>query len=257
MIFSLISGSSGNSTLIVQDSTLVLLDCGTSGKKLSQAIESLGYSCSDIAAILITHEHSDHISGAGIMSRRFDIPIYTTAETFNAINIGSIKDENIRTISPGKEFDINGIGVKPYSISHDAANPVGYSFELKEGKFSSLTDTGIVTPEIYSYIKDSKYMILESNHDVDMLQFGRYPYQLKRRILSDIGHLSNNYAAKMAVKMLESGTEHIMLGHLSQENNTPEIAYKTTENALTQNGSIIGKDITLSVANRYDITRLS
>lgn len=257
MIFSLISGSSGNSTLIVQDNALILLDCGASGKKLTQAIESLGFSCSDISAILLTHEHSDHINGAGIMSRRFDIPIYTTAETLDATNIGSIKDSNIHTVSPGKDFEINGVGVMPFSISHDAANPIGFSFALNEGKFSSVTDTGVITQDIYKQVCDSKYLILESNHDVDMLQFGNYPYQLKRRILSETGHLSNNYAAKIAVKMMENGAEHIMLGHLSQENNTPEIAYKTTENALTAKGGIIGKDINLSVASRYGITRLS
>ena len=144
----------------------------------------------------------------------------------------------------------------PFSISHDAANPVGYTFNLKEGKFSSLTDTGIITQDIYNHVWDSKFLMLESNHDVDMLQYGNYPYQLKRRILGKTGHLSNNTAASMAVKMMENGTEHIMLSHLSDENNTPEIAYKTTENAICQNGGIIGKDITLSVANRYDITRL-
>lgn len=256
MIFSLLSGSSGNSTLIVQNNTMILLDCGASGKKLSQAIEALGFSCSDINAILLTHEHTDHISGAGIMSRRFDIPIYATPETFNAMNVGPIKDGNINTVTPGKEFSVGEIGILPFSISHDAANPVGYSFYLESGKFSSLTDTGVITQEIYDSVQDSKYLILESNHDVDMLQFGNYPYPLKRRILGKTGHLSNNTAAAMAAKMMENGAEHIMLGHLSNENNTPEIAYKTTENVLNQKGGIIGKDIALSVAKRYEITRL-
>lgn len=256
MIFSLISGSSGNSTLIVQDNTIILLDCGASGKRLSQAIEALGFCCSDIDAILLTHEHTDHISGAGILSRRFDIPIYATAETFDAMNIGPLKDNNINTVTAGEEISVGEIGIVPFCISHDAANPVGYTFALKEGKFSSLTDTGIITQDIYDHVCDSKYLILESNHDVDMLQFGSYPYPLKRRILSKIGHLSNNTAAAMAAKMMENGTERIMLGHLSNENNTPEIAYKTTENAINEKGGIIGKDIILSVAKRYEITRL-
>ena len=256
MIFSLISGSSGNSTLIIQENTIILLDCGTSGKKLTQAIESLGFSCNDINAILLTHEHIDHIKGAGILSRRFDIPIYATEETFSKMDIGPLNDNNINTITPDKEIIIGDTSVVPFSISHDAANPVGYTFNLKEGKFSSLTDTGIITQDIYNHVWDSKFLMLESNHDVDMLQYGNYPYQLKRRILGKTGHLSNNIAASMAVKMMENGAEHIMLSHLSNENNTPEIAYKTTENALCQKGGIIGKDITLSVANRYDITRL-
>lgn len=257
MVFSLVSGSSGNSTLIAQDNTIILLDCGVSGKKITQAVETLGYSCSNINAILLTHEHTDHIKGAGIISRRFDIPIYATSETFNAMDIGPLKDENINIITPNTEIAIDDISFTPFSISHDAADPVGYTFNLKEGKFSSLTDTGVITQDIYNHVYDSKYLILESNHDVDMLQFGNYPYNLKRRILGRSGHLSNNTAASMAVKMLENGAEHIMLGHLSNENNTPEIAYKTTENALCQSGGIIGKDIKLSVASRDNITRLT
>ncbi len=256
MIFSLMSGSSGNSTLIAEGNTLILLDCGASGKKISQAVESLGYNCSDISAILLTHEHIDHVNGAGILSRRFDIPLYATAETFGAMKIGPVKDGNIRYVNPNEAFEINGVGVSPFKISHDAANPVGYSFSLAEGKFTSLTDTGVITKEIYDEIKDSKYMLLESNHDVDMLQYGNYPYPLKCRILGETGHLSNNTAAAVAAKMMENGAERIILGHLSNENNTPEIAYKTAENALTEKGGIIGKDIFLSVAQRYDITRL-
>lgn len=256
MIFSLISGSSGNATLIVENNTLILLDCGASGKKISQSIESLGFCCADLSAILLTHEHIDHIQGAGILSRRFDIPIYTTKETFSNINIGPIREENIKFVTPNTSVEIGDVLVHPFSISHDAKNPVGYSFDLDAGKFSSLTDTGIITPEIYSAVKDSKYILLESNHDKEMLQFGNYPYPLKQRILGNLGHLSNVVASKMAVKMMENGTEHIMLGHLSNENNTPEIAYKTTENAILEKGGIVGRDVMLSVAKRYEITRL-
>lgn len=256
MIFSLLSGSSGNSTLIVQGDTLILLDGGASGKRLTAAIESLGFSCSDIDAMLITHEHTDHIMGAGVLSRRFDIPIYATAETFSSMNIGPIKNVNINTVVPGEEFAVGEIGVVPFSVSHDAADPVGYCFELFEGKFSSLTDTGVVTTDIYNRICDSRYILLESNHDVDMLQFGGYPYSLKKRILGTKGHLSNNTAAALSARLLENGTERIMLGHLSNENNTPEIAYKTAENAINKAGGIVGRDVLLSVAKRYDITRL-
>ncbi len=256
MIFSLISGSSGNATLISQDNTLILLDCGASGKRISQAIEALGFSCSDINAILVTHEHTDHVSGVGVMSRRFGIPIYATSETFSVMNIGPIKDGNIKLVTPGESFSIGDIGINSFSVSHDAKNPLGYSFELSCGKFSSLTDTGVITQEIYNSVRDSKYILLESNHDTEMLKFGNYPYSLKCRILGKTGHLSNNTSAMMAKKMLENGAERIMLGHLSDENNTPEIAYKTTENAIIDAGGIIGKDLFLSVAKRYEVTRL-
>ncbi len=256
MIVSLISGSSGNATLITQNNTLILLDCGASGKKISQAIESLGFSCADLSAILLTHEHIDHTQGAGILSRRYDLPIYATKETFEGIKLGPIREENINFITPDVPFEIGEILAHPFSISHDAKNPVGYSFDLDIGKFSSLTDTGVITEDIYSSIRDSKFLILESNHDTEMLKFGNYPYPLKQRILSRTGHLSNMTASKLAVKMMENGTECIMLGHLSNENNTPEIAYKTTENAIFEAGGMVDKDIKLSVANRYVATRL-
>ena len=256
MVFSLLSGSSGNATLISENNSLILLDCGASGQKLSMAIESLGFDCRAIDAILLTHEHNDHITGAGVMSRRFDLPVYATQKTFDAMNVGPIKDANINIVEPNKKFSVSDIEIMPFSISHDAADPVGYTFALKDGKFSLLTDTGVITREMYDAVYDSKYMILESNHDVDMLQFGSYPYQLKRRILGKTGHLSNNTAAQMAVKMMENGAEKIMLGHLSNENNTPEIAYKTTENAIVQDGGIVGRDVVISVAARYEITRL-
>lgn len=256
MIASLTSGSSGNSTLITEKNTLILLDCGASGKKISQAIEGLGFSCANISSILLTHEHIDHVLGAGILSRRFNLPIYATKETFENANLGPIREENINYITPDKSFEVGNILIHPFSISHDAKNPVGYSFDLSIGKFSSLTDTGIITEDIYSSIRDSKYMLLESNHDVEMLKFGNYPYPLKQRILSRTGHLSNTTASKVAAKMMENGVEHIMLGHLSNENNTPEIAYKTTENAIIEGGGIINRDIKLSVAKRYESTRL-
>ncbi len=256
MIASLISGSSGNATLITQNNTLILLDCGASGKRISQAIESLGFSCADLSAILITHEHIDHIQGAGILSRRYNLPIYATKETLDSLNLGPIREENINYITPNTPFEVGEILAHPFSISHDAKNPVGYSFDLEIGKFSSLTDTGVITEDIYQAIRDSKYMILESNHDTEMLKFGSYPYPLKQRILSNRGHLSNLTASKVAAKMMENGAKHVMLGHLSNENNTPEIAYKTTENAILEKGGIIGKDINLSVASRYTATRL-
>ncbi len=254
MFLSLISGSSGNASLIKNKDTTILIDCGLSAKRLSLMLDSLDIECKDIDAVLITHEHSDHIAGAGVLSRRFDIPIYATSETHQAMNIGPIKEHNIKTIISDDSFEIGSIGIKTFDISHDAANPVGYSLYDDNKKYSIVTDTGIITDSILNAVSGSDFVMLEANHDIDMLMYGQYPFSLKKRILSDIGHMSNDYASQIAIKLLESNTKNIMLSHLSENNNTPEIAYKTVESALLQYGAKINGDIKLCVANRYEVT---
>ena len=255
MFLSLISGSSGNATLLKHKNTLLLIDCGMSGKKLSEALAELDLTCNDITACLITHEHTDHTKGVGIISRRFNIPLFATSGTFASSELGNISDDAINIITPQNDFEIGDIGISPFSISHDSANPIGFSFFTDCKKLSLATDSGIVTDEMWQSISGSDEIILESNHDTDMLTYGPYPLSLKRRISGDSGHLSNDDAAKICVKLLESGTKKIMLAHLSHENNTPEIAYHTTKNSLENYGAVLGKDITLSVADRYKITR--
>lgn len=254
MFLSLISGSSGNATLIKENNITILTDCGMSGKKLEQTLNSLDMSCTHINAILLTHEHIDHTKGAGIISRRFNIPIYATYGTFKNADLGKIDSENIHIISAKNDFEIGGIGVKPFRLTHDAAEPVGYSFFAGNKKMSIATDIGQMTNEIFEAVSGSDEIILESNHDPDMLMYGGYPISLKRRIAGRLGHLSNTDAAKTALRLLEHGTKKIMLGHLSSENNTPDIAYQTTKNELLAAGAKIGKDIFLSVANRYEVT---
>lgn len=255
MFLSLISGSSGNASLIKNENTTILIDCGLSAKRLCELLKNIDVDPADIDALLITHEHSDHITGAGVMSRRFDIPLYATENTHQAMNIGPIKDYNTKIISPDMQFEIGKFTIKPFCISHDATNPVGYTFNDGNLKYSIVTDTGIITDSILESVYGSDYVMLEANHDVDMLMYGEYPFNLKKRIASDIGHMSNDYAAQAALKLLEGNTKNIMLSHLSNNNNTPEIAYKTVETALTKYGAKVGNDINLCVANRYEVTR--
>lgn len=255
MFLSLISGSSGNASLIKVKNTTILVDCGLSAKRLVDLLNKIDISPDSINALLITHEHSDHVTGAGIISRRFDIPIYATEKTHNVLNIGPVKEHNIKIITPDTKFEIGDFAINPFNISHDAANPVGYSFDDGSLKYSVLTDTGIITDSILKAVSGSDYIMLEANHDVDMLMYGAYPFNLKKRIASDIGHMSNDYAAQVAVKLLESNSKNIMLSHLSNNNNTPEIAYKTVESVLLKHGAKIGSDVNLSVANRYEVTR--
>ncbi len=254
MFLSLVSGSSGNATLITDEQTTILIDCGLSGKKLEAAFASIGRSPKELDAILVTHEHIDHTAGVGVVSRRFDVPVYATAGTYRGMSVGKLADKNIHTIAPEHSFEIGTIGVCPFSISHDANDPVGFSFFVNHKKVSLATDTGTMTDSIKQHILGSEAVILESNHDVDMLLYGSYPYSLKQRILSERGHLSNDDCAKTAVELLQSGTRHILLGHLSNENNTPEIAFRTAVNALRKAGAAIDSDVRLGVARRYEAT---
>ena len=251
---SLISGSSGNATFISDGKTNLLIDCGMSGAKLKEALRTIDVLPESIDAILLTHEHIDHTRGAGVVSRRYNLPIYATEGTHLAADMGNIAEENIKTISEDTYFEIGGIGIKPFAISHDARQPVGFTFFIGNEKYALATDIGKMTQGIIDSITGSKKVLLESNHDIEMLRCGSYPFPLKQRILGEYGHLSNDAAAKTALYLVNRGTEHIMLGHLSKENNRPEIALLETHNLLSQSGVKVGDDMTLQVADRYKPT---
>lgn len=256
MFLSLISGSSGNAALITDSQTRLLVDCGMSGRKLEQCLASIDLSPKDIDAILLTHEHIDHTAGAGVVCRRYGLPLYATAGTFAGMSAGPIPEERIHIIKNDTAFEIGRIGIIPFSISHDANEPVGFRFAVNGKIYAVATDTGIMTDSIRGHLYGADAVLLESNHDLDMLMYGSYPFSLKERIRSARGHLSNDDSARTAVELLRHGTSHIMLGHLSKENNTPEIAYKTAENALVHTGAVLSRDVCLCVAKRSEVTRL-
>ncbi|SEG01039.1 Phosphoribosyl 1,2-cyclic phosphodiesterase [Caloramator fervidus] len=255
---SLYSGSSGNCLYVGTEKTKILIDAGLSGKKIEEGLKQIGINPCDIKAILITHEHEDHIKGAGILSRRFNIPIYANTSTWKAIynSIGQIKHNNIKVFEGYAGFEIGDLFVKPFKIPHDAEEPVGYSFYFKNKKISIATDIGHPCDEVKENIKDSDFILLESNHDVELLKVGPYPYHLKRRILSDRGHLSNEDAAKMILKMINSKIKKIMLGHLSKTNNYPELALRTVISILEMNGIKDGKDLIIDIAHRDRVGRV-
>ena len=200
MFISLISGSSGNATFVSDGTTNLLIDCGMSGKRLDAFLDQIGISCASLDALLLTHEHIDHTRGAGVVSRRHDIPVFATEGTYRAAEIGNIAEKNINIIASGRSFEIGNIGICPFNISHDAAEPVGFNFFVGKEKLTLATDSGEITDEMKKYILGSDEIILESNHDVDLLMYGAYPMPLKRRILSSRGHLSNIDAAKTAAE---------------------------------------------------------
>lgn len=247
---SLFSGSSGNCQFIKTEKTTILVDAGLSGKKIQQEIINIGEDPKKIDAIFITHEHIDHIQGAGILSRRFDIPIYANEKTWEAMNsvIGEIKTHNIKVISDDTE--VGNIFVEAFDISHDSVKPVGYNVYYKDKKISMVTDTGCVNQNIINSIKNSDLLLIESNHDEDMVLIGPYPWPLKRRVLGEFGHMSNDTAGNLITQVIKKGTETVLLGHLSKENNFPLLAYRTVENILVENGIEVNPGVCLDMTYR-------
>ena len=231
MIFcSLYSGSSGNSIFIGDKESKILIDAGMPGKKIDEAMKSIGQDPSKLDGIFITHEHSDHIKGVGIISRKYDVPIYANDKTWAAMesSIGKVKEHNIKVMDRRTSVDIGSLNIKSFIIPHDAISPVGYTVSNGIKQVSVATDFGVFTEEIYSNVKDSEVILLESNHDVNMLKFGPYPYSL------------NGFGKK------------VMLGHLSNTNNHPDLAYQTVLNVIKDKGLKQGEDVILSMASRKE-----
>jgi phosphoribosyl 1,2-cyclic phosphodiesterase len=252
MIFcSLYSGSSGNSIFVSSDNTKLLIDAGMPGKSVESALQEIGENPREIDGIFITHEHSDHVKGVGVLSRRYDIPIYASEGTWNGMSkiIGNIKEYNIKVMHDNN-LSIKDMDISSFKISHDAAEPTGYSLKSNGKKVCIATDLGHFSEEVKQSLYDADVVLLESNHDVEMLKFGPYPYVLKRRVLSDIGHLSNEACGKAIVEVMNDKPKSIVLGHLSKTNNYPELAYQTVVNILNENKINLGKDIILSLADR-------
>lgn len=250
------SGSSGNCHYVEYKDTKLLVDAGLSGKRITTGLNDIDVDAKKLNGILVTHEHSDHIKGVGILSRKYDLPIYVNYETWLAIapKIGKINEANIKIFENDKNYTIGDLSVRPFSISHDAADPVGYLFSDGKEKLSIATDIGYITENIRENVVGSKIVVLESNYDKDMLMMGSYSYALKKRVMSKMGHLSNEDASKFSVDLINNGTEKILFAHLSRENNFPALAYETANHILTENSMKIGKDVELEVLLRDDIS---
>lgn len=202
---SLYSGSSGNSIFIASDNTRVLIDAGLAGKKIDEALKHIGEEASSIDGIFITHEHIDHIKGVGVLSRKYDIPIYANDNTWAVMekNIGKIKEHNIRIMDRRSSIAIKDLEIRSFNIPHDAIAPVGYTVSSGGKNASVVTDFGVFTEEIRDNIIDSDIILLESNHDINMLRMGPYPYNLKLRVLGENGHLSNEDCGNAIVSLIK------------------------------------------------------
>ena len=232
-VCSLGSGSSGNATYISDGTTSVLLDGGFSGIEIEKRMKSLGLLTENLKAIVVTHEHSDHIKGVGILSRRYNLPVYISKKTHMAASDKLGKLENVCYFKCGSEFNIDGLQLHPFPISHDAADPAGFTIRKNGTKLGIATDLGIVTALVKEHLKGSSFVLIEANHDPDMLIKGPYPWHLKQRIKGRCGHLSNEDSKKLLKAILHKKLDHVILGHLSMENNMPEKALSVVGEALS------------------------
>ena len=248
---SLYSGSTGNSLYIESNNTRLLVDAGVSGKKIVDGLNTINSSINCIDGILVTHEHSDHVASIGILSKKYNIPVYASKKTWSKLEKqkSQIKEENQKYFNIEEKFNINDIDIFPFSTPHDAIDPCGFNLYNKKTKISIATDLGHVTNKIYGYLEESSLVMLESNYEPDILKYSSYPQILKNRILSNYGHLANIDAAKTICKLTVSGLNNIFLGHLSRENNFPELVYKITMNELEENNCKL-QQINLNIASR-------
>ena len=248
---SLFSGSTGNSLLVQSDSTSILVDAGVSAKRITEALAELEISADSISGILVTHEHSDHIKGLGTFSKKYNIPVFANIKTWQAMpnEREKIAFENQRIISFESEFLIGDLTILSFPIPHDAACPCGYNILNSGKKISIATDIGHISQEIMPYLENSTFALLESNYDTEVLRYSSYPAKLKARISGPNGHLSNTTCGKLIGHLTKSGLNSVMLGHLSKENNFPELAYETVLEEL-HNNNIDCSKINVSVANR-------
>lgn len=246
----LCSSSDGNSTYIGHAGGGILIDAGTSAKRLTLALENISVEPETIGAIFITHEHSDHINALRVFASRYHIPVYATAGTLSELDRMLILNGGFEFFEmPENGVQISGMEIKNFITSHDSAQSCGYTVELPdERRISVVTDTGVITEDIVKKVTGSDLILLESNHDKRMLENGPYPYPIKQRILSDRGHLSNDACAEAAKYFVNTGTTRLVLGHISTKNNTPSAAFNATSLALGEMGAVEGLDYTLQVA---------
>ncbi len=250
------SGSSGNCYLIKSETTAILVDAGISGKKILEGLTATGTPREQLAALLITHEHVDHTKSIRtLMNKEKAMKAYANERTWSQITC-PVRDEQRAYFQTGESFLIGDIQVKAFPVSHDAADPVGFTFSSGEKQIGIVTDTGCMSDEIIMSVKEADILILEANYDVDMLKLGRYPWFLKQRVLGEEGHLSNAAAGETILRLLSESNKdrHVLLAHLSRENNFPEMAYQTVKNILEEADYYIGKQLKLNTIIRDEIS---
>lgn len=256
-LLSIASGSSGNCIYVGDEKTHLLFDAGISGKRIEAGLNTIGVSAANLDGIFVTHEHIDHISGLGVISRRYGVPIYATQGTMDGIlntkSVGKIDPELLHVIDKEKAIEIGNLVVDPMPISHDALEPVAYRIYGDDKRIGIITDLGYYTDDIVDGLQDMDALFVEANHDENMLQVGPYPYTLKQRILGKRGHLSNETSGRLLSKLLNDRLKYIVLGHLSNENNLPELAFEAVRLEITMSDNDYrAEDFQIMVAKRSE-----
>ena len=249
------SGSSGNCYLLKTEHNMLLLDAGLSPRKVKQYLSDYGLSLSDADAILITHDHTDHIKGAGLMSEEYQLPVYATEAVHEGMCRNYCMSHKVpvplrRFVRKDTTFELGDFRITPFDVPHDSSDCVGYLIEADGVAFCIITDAGHVTDVIRQFVARANYLVLEANHDVDMLNMGPYPAHLKGRIKGERGHLSNEAGARLVAEHATTGFRHLWLCHLSEENNHPELVRKTYEKVFSEYGIKVGLDFSLTVLRR-------
>ena len=258
---SIASGSSGNCIYVGSEATHLLVDVGISGKKTESGLRELGLTGRDIDGILITHEHADHINGLGVMARKYGIPVYGTKGTLEAVRcssgIGEIDSSLFCEVKADNKITVKDLTLNPMRISHDAAEPVAYRISHGKQRLGIITDLGCYNDYTVECLRGMNALLIEANHDVNMLQVGPYPYYLKKRIAGERGHLSNELSGRLLCRLLNDKMQTIVLGHLSKENNLPELAYETVrvEIAMADN-EYKANDFPIRIANRSEVSEI-
>ena len=226
------SGSKGNCTLVESDSTRLLIDNGFSGKEIVSRLSSLGIAPETLTAIIVTHEHDDHVKGVGVLARRLNLPVYANEATHRAAEPRMGRVPLPREFDAGEPFVINGLRVRPFSVSHDSADPVGFVVSDGTGSLGYCTDTGKITQLIRHHLRPCQALVLEANHDVQMLKDGPYPLPLQQRVLSSRGHLANTDSLALAAQLADQRLRLVVLAHLSEINNHPDLVLREARQRL-------------------------
>ena len=248
----LFSGSSGNSIFFSCGGVRLLVDAGMSAAREEAALREIGVDVRDLDGVLVTHEHVDHVRGLGVLCRKFGLPVYANEGTWQGIleREAGIPARCVRTFYTGEDFYIGGVSVRPFPIPHDACEPVGFTFAQQGMRCGVATDIGHIGKAWMDAVTGCQALVLEANHDVEMVERGPYPQRLRRRILGRNGHLCNADCAKALLELAKKGTRAVILAHLSVDNNLPELAYNTVCEALSGAGYAVGSDISVTVARR-------
>lgn len=243
----LASGSTGNAIYVENDQHSLLIDAGLSGKQLAGLFQQIGRGMNKLSGILVTHEHSDHIKGLGVIARKYKVPVYANEKTWKAMEglIGEVHSDQKFIFETNTVQTFGTLDVESFGVSHDAAEPMFYVFHHNGKKLALITDTGYVSDRMKGTIRDADAYVFESNHDVSMLRMGHYPWSIKRRILSDVGHVSNEDAALAMIDVIGDNTKRIYLAHLSRDNNMKDLARMSVQQTLASKGFIAGEQFEL------------